>query len=136
VSATVGMSDDPKAKLRVDVLSLKRKDKLLVLTLQVTPTHMLIGTQALFTLLRIRFWSPELIDSVNLKQYSVVKASSSLASSVTSVRATSGQPMYLYAVFAAPPAGGDQAEPDLDGLGAGARRRAAVVRASIVSVGV
>jgi hypothetical protein len=51
VTATTGMAADPRGTIKVDVLSLKRKDKLLVLTLQVTPTNSLSEPQALFTLL-------------------------------------------------------------------------------------
>ena len=101
----IPISEDPKAKITVDVLSLRRKDKLLVLTAALTPTNSSDGAQAMFTLLGNGFWSPSLIDSVNLKQYSPVRVSGGgeLMTSVTSVRAVSGQPMYVYAVFAAPP---------------------------------
>jgi hypothetical protein len=104
-TAPVAMFDDARAKLKIDVLSLKRKDKLLILTLQVTPDNSLTGPKALFTLLGNHFWSPALIDSVNLKEYDTVSGSGQLQSGVTGVSAASGQPMYLYAVFAAPPAG-------------------------------
>jgi hypothetical protein len=99
------MYQDPRGTLTVDILSLRRKDKLLVLTLQVTPKDSLSQPQALFNLLGGTFWVPKLIDSVNLKEYDTVQGSSELQSSVTSTRAGSGQPMYLYAIFAAPPAG-------------------------------
>ncbi len=104
-TAPVAMFDDAHAKLKIDVLSLKRKDKLLILTLQVTPDNSLSGPKALFTLLGNHFWSPALIDSVNLKEYDTVSGSGQLQSGVTGVSAAAGQPMYLYAVFAAPPAG-------------------------------
>jgi hypothetical protein len=89
----------------VDVLALKRKDKLLILTAAVTPKNSLAEPQSLFRVLGNHSWFPKLIDTTNLKQYAVVRSGGSrLATSDLGVEAASGQPMFVYAVFAAPPA--------------------------------
>lgn len=105
VEARTGMEKDPAGTVKVDILGLKRKDKLLVMTAAVTPKNSLAEPQSLFLVLGSHSWSPTLIDTANLKQYSVVRASGGrLASGDLSVKAGSGQPMFVYAVFAAPPA--------------------------------
>lgn len=98
------MEADPKGTIKVDVLRLERKDKLLVMTAAVTPTNSLTGPTNLFRLLGDHSWRPRLIDSVNLKEYSPVTGNGALTSESTNVSAASGQPMFVYAVFAAPPA--------------------------------
>jgi hypothetical protein len=105
VKARTGMEKDPEGTVKVDILGLKRKDKLLILTAAVTPTNSLAEPQSLFRVLGSHSWSPTLVDTTNLKQYSVVRAKGGrLASGDLSVKAGSGQPMFVYAVFAAPPA--------------------------------
>jgi hypothetical protein len=104
VTAKTGMEKDPAGTVKVDLLGLKRKDKLVVLTAAVTPTTTLSEPQSLFRVLGSNSWTPSLIDTVNLKQYSVVRAADGLlASNDLAVKAGSGQPMFVYAVFAAPP---------------------------------
>ncbi|KQX61845.1 hypothetical protein [Angustibacter sp. Root456] len=104
VTAKTGMQKDPTATVKVDLLGLKRKEKLVVLTAAVTPTTTLSDPQSLFRVLGSNSWRPSLIDTVNLKQYSVVRADGRiLLSNDLVVRAGSGQPMFVYAVFAAPP---------------------------------
>ena len=104
VEARTGMEKDPEGTVKVDILGLKRKDKLLILTAAVTPTNSLAEPQNLFRVLGSHSWSPTLVDTANLKQYSVVRAKGGrLASGDLSVKAASGQPMFVYAVFAAPP---------------------------------
>ena len=104
VTAKVGMEKDPAATVKVDLLGLKRKDKIVVLTAAVTPTTSLTEPQKLFRVLGSNSWLPSLIDTVNLKQYSVVRAGGrTLSSNDLVVQAGSGQPMFVYAVFAAPP---------------------------------
>jgi hypothetical protein len=104
VEARTGMEDDPEGTVKIDVLGLKRKDKLLILTAAVTPDNSLARPQNLFSVLGNHTWRPTLVDTVNLKQYSVVRAQGGrLASADLSVKAASGQPMFVYAVFAAPP---------------------------------
>ncbi len=105
VEARTGMEKDPAGTVKVDILGLKRKDKLLILTAAVTPKNSLAEPQSLFRVLGSHSWSPTLVDTANLKQYSVVRArGGQLASGDLSVKAGSGQPMFVYAVFAAPPA--------------------------------
>lgn len=104
VTAKTGMEKDPEGTVKVDLLGLKRKDKLAVLTAAVTPTTTYDEPQNLFRVLGSSSWMPSLIDTVNLKQYSVVRADRQmLASADLTVKAASGQPMFVYAVFAAPP---------------------------------
>lgn len=105
VEAKTGMEDDPEGTVKVDILGLKRKDKLLILTAAVTPKTSLAERQNLFEVLGDRSWFPTLVDTANLKQYSVVRSGGSrLSSGDLSVEAASGQPMFVYAAFAAPPA--------------------------------
>lgn len=105
VEAKTGMEQDPEGTVKVDVLGLKRKDKLLVLTAAVTPQNSLAEPQSLFRVLGSHSWMPTLVDTVNLKQYSPVRAGgTSLRTGDLMVKAGSGQPMFVYAVFAAPPA--------------------------------
>lgn len=104
VRAKTGMEKDPAGTVKVDLLGLKRKDKLVVLTAAVTPTTTYTSPQNLFRVLGSNSWLPSLIDTVNLKQYRVVRADGrNLSSNDLVVRAGSGQPMFVYAVFAAPP---------------------------------
>jgi hypothetical protein len=105
VEAKTGMEDDPEGTVKVDVLGLKRKDKLLILTAAVTPKTSLAERQSLFEALGHHSWFPKLVDTANLKQYSVVRSGGSrLSSGDLTVESASGQPMFVYAVFAAPPA--------------------------------
>jgi hypothetical protein len=104
VRGKTGMEKDPAATVKVDLLGLERKDKVVVLTAAVTPTTTLSDPQNLFRVLGSNSWMPSLIDTVNLKQYAVVRAGGKiLSSNDLVVRAGSGQPMFVYAVFAAPP---------------------------------
>jgi hypothetical protein len=105
VQAKTGMEEDPDGSVKVDVLALKRKDKLLIMTAAVTPRNSLAEPQSLFTVLGKHSWFPTLVDTKNLKLYSVVRSGGSrLSSKDLGVKAASGQPMFVYAVFAAPPA--------------------------------
>ena len=104
VEAKTGMEEDPEGTVKVDVLGLKRKDKLLILTAAVTPQNSLAEPQSLFGVLGSHAWMPTLVDTVNLKQYSPVRArGTSMRTGDLTVKAASGQPMFVYAVFAAPP---------------------------------
>jgi hypothetical protein len=106
VTAAIGVDGDPKGHIKVEILSLKRKDKLLVMTARVTPTNTLTEPQFLYRVLGNHLWEPSLIDSVNLKQYGTVNSSGGpTKSGAVNVESVSGEPMYLYAIFAAPPAG-------------------------------
>lgn len=101
----VGYKEDHKAKAKIDILSLKRSGKLLVLTAAVTPQLSDDSLQpTLFALMGNHSFDPSLVDSVNLKQYSVVGGAGPMHSSDIAVRAGSGSSMFVYAVFAAPPA--------------------------------
>jgi hypothetical protein len=105
VEAKTGMEDDPEGTVKVDVLGLARKDKLLILTAAVTPQNSLAEPQSLFGVLGSHSWMPTLVDTVNLKQYSPVRAKGgAMRTGDLTVKAASGQPMFVYAVFAAPPA--------------------------------
>ena len=104
VEAKTGMEKDPEGTVKVDLLGLKRKDRLLILTAAVTPTNSLAEPQSLFQVLGSHTWRPTLVDTKNLKQYSVVRSGGPLSSGDLSAKAGSGQPMFVYAVFAAPPA--------------------------------
>ncbi|GMA88273.1 hypothetical protein GCM10025868_35230 [Angustibacter aerolatus] len=77
----------------------------MVLTMVLTPTIEPGGqrqTASLFDVFNQHVITPTLVDPVNLKQYRVVSGYSALQSDPTGVSASSGQPMFAYAVFAAP----------------------------------
>lgn len=99
-------AQDPDATLRVDILGLRRQDRLLLLTAAVTPTTTSSDARTLFAMLGQHTWTPKLVDTVNLKEYSAARAKSSsyLQTDDLGVSAVSGQPAYVYAAFAAPPA--------------------------------
>lgn len=100
---------DPKATTRVDVFGLQRHGKLLVLTAAVTQTTSApaFPQTSIFSALGAKFWSPELIDPVNLKLYKVVRSSGGdeLQTGPNSANAAIGQPLYVYAAFASPAPG-------------------------------
>jgi hypothetical protein len=103
LSAPAALKVDPKATLKIDILQLRRKDKLLQMTAVVTPKNTLAEPTDLVTLVDA-FWRPKLIDTVNLKQYSVVEAGGvALQSNPYGAETTSGVPLIVYAMFPAPP---------------------------------
>lgn len=93
-----------QGKLTVGVLPLQRKGKLMTLVLRMTPTAEPGGraTISLFDLLGQHSFRPTLLDNTHLKLYNVVTASGYLQSDDVGTQTTSGQPLYAYAVFAAP----------------------------------
>ena len=106
-SGRIPTDADPEASVTAEVLGLKRNGKLLVLTARLTRTTTQTGqSEALFNILGNAFFAPYLVDPVNLKQYTVVTSATGarLTSQESAVRAFPGQPMYVFAVFAAPPA--------------------------------
>jgi hypothetical protein len=97
-------SSDPDATARIDIYSIKRQGRLAILTLSITPKTNSTDSVAQFTFMGNHFFSPSLVDPVNLREYEVVSSSKgSLSTGNTSARSYSGQPMFVWAVFAAPP---------------------------------
>jgi hypothetical protein len=99
---------EPQHKVTVGILSLERKDKVAILKVVATPDFAdKSATQ------RIGFkdavhsfplwWLPTLLDLTNLKQYKVLAGSGGYLN-YEDGEAVSGQPIYAWAVFAAPPA--------------------------------
>lgn len=102
-----------EATVKVDLLDLRREDKLLVMTVGFTPEQE-EGEgepQNLFQWLGSKSWSPQVVDSTNLTIHDVVAAEGSVGgqgevkTAVVGNRFAPGQTQYGVAVFAAPPAG-------------------------------
>jgi hypothetical protein len=105
VTSSVPYSKDPKATAKFDIYSVRRQGKLAIMTLSVTPKFSSPDPAALFTLMGAQFFSPTMVDPVNLRAYGVVSSGSgNLATSAPNAQAFSGQPMFVWAAFAAPPA--------------------------------
>lgn len=100
------VKDAADAEVTVDLLGLQRRDKLLVATFRFTPSTDTETTDSLYRWLGSKSWSPSLIDPVNLKRYTTVNTSGQglLQSEYIGNRVGDGQPLFVYAVFAAPPA--------------------------------
>lgn len=97
---------DLKATARFDVYSIKRQGKLAILTMSVTPTFSTVKRVSLFGLMGERGFRPTLVDPINLRSYRVVRSNSSpLITDEVGAKAHSGEPMFIWAAFAAPPAG-------------------------------
>ena len=99
----------PARKVTVGILSLERKDRIAILKVVVTPEFTDLPATEL-----IQFedalgqsgwhWTPTLLDLANLKKYKVLHGGGEFLN-LENGEAFSGQPMYGWAVFAAPPAG-------------------------------
>lgn len=97
----------PQRKVTVGILSLERKDRLAVLKVVITPEFTDLApteTVSHFKALGDSSWRPTLLDLRNLKEYRVLSGSGGPLS-FEEGEAVSGQPIYAWAVFAAPPAG-------------------------------
>lgn len=93
--------------MRVDLISLRRQDDLLVLTVGFTPEGDGNASSSYFGWTG-NTYSPSLIDTENLKKHSVVDSDDGSLVTGTGAASTqigSGQTLYTYAVFAAPPEG-------------------------------
>ena len=97
----------PARKVTVGILSLERKGRLAILKVVVTPdfadrpaSEIISLTNALDVTLT---WQPHLLDLTNLKSYRVVGGSAGYLN-FEEGKAVSGQPIYGWAAFAAPPA--------------------------------
>lgn len=105
LTAPAAYTKDPKAKALIDIFSITRQGRLATLTMAVTPTFDSVDSVSLFTLMGHHTFRPTMVDPINLRKYDVVTSRSSrLSSSETSTRAYSGEAMFIWAVFAAPPA--------------------------------
>ncbi len=106
---TFPIAGDPKSTLKIDVLALRRSGKIVTLALAMTPTYTAsakagTGSQTLTKQLGYGEWRPYAIDTKNLTQHDVAKTGEgSLSSAANRLELVSGQPVYAYAVFAAPP---------------------------------
>lgn len=104
IQAKSPATNDPDARVTVDLLALKRSGKLLVATFAFTPQSSNDQAQPLsFWLPSNVFWQPKLIDPVNLRLHKVVSADGDLQTGFVSAMVASGQTFYAFAVFGAPP---------------------------------
>jgi len=113
-SRQFALPGNPQRKVTVGILSLERKDKVAILKLVVTPEFAdlpaseLIGFQKSLNESGGFVWAPTLLDLKNLKKYKVLHSPGMDGSGMLLFgdgEAASGQPIYGWAVFAAPPVG-------------------------------
>jgi hypothetical protein len=101
------VKDDPKATLKIDLLGLKRQDKMLIATYAFTVTS--TGESKarwLYDYLGDQGWSPTLVDTKNLKLHKPLRAPGGGDIAATSYQGNKfapGQVSYAFAVFGAPP---------------------------------
>jgi hypothetical protein len=108
VQVPMSLDNDQQARLKIDVLGLKRQGKVLVLTAALTPTTSQTDALNLYEMLGQQSWQPQLIDVNNLKLHRVATAGSGeLRSKDIGDRVPSGSTLLVEATFAAPPAGVD-----------------------------
>jgi hypothetical protein len=101
--------DKPQRKVTVGILSLERKDRIAILKVVVTPEFTDLPASELIPFADalgqgIWHWQPTLLDLTNLKKYKVLYGDGEFLN-LEKGKAISGQPIYGWAVFAAPPAG-------------------------------
>lgn len=106
VTAPLPYRADQEATGRFDIYSIKRQGKLAILTMSVTPTFSTKESPSLYSLLgAAASFSPELVDPINLRVYTVVRATNGpLSTNPVRSRTSSGRPLFIWAAFAAPPA--------------------------------
>ena len=96
-------ADEP-TDMTVDLISLKRQGDLMVLTVGVTPDKASKAKPSTFFDWTQSVFSPQVIDTKNLKVHNVAKADSlQVATGSSTVEFGPDQTMYMYAAFAAPP---------------------------------
>jgi hypothetical protein len=113
-SKQFALPGNPQRKVTVGILSLERKDRVAILKVVLTPEFAdlpaseLIGFQQAIDEGGAFIWQPTLLDLKNLKKYNVLHAPRTAGEGALlfqNGKAVSGQPIYGWAVFAAPPAG-------------------------------
>lgn len=96
---------DEGTDMTVDLFSLKRQDKLMVLTVGITPDKSSDADASTFFGWTDTLFRPQIVDSKNLKVHEVVTGGEDkpVSTESSSSQFGPGQTLYLYAVFAAPP---------------------------------
>lgn len=96
-------ADEP-ADMTVDLISLKRQGELMVLTVGITPDEESDAGPSTFINWTEGVFSPQVIDTKNLKVHNVAKSKAvQVATGSSTVEFGPGQTLYMYAAFAAPP---------------------------------
>lgn len=96
-------ADEP-TDMTVDLISLKRQGELMVLTVGVTPDEKSTGEPDSFFGWTESIFSPQVIDTKNLKVHNVAKSKATpVATGSSTVEFGPDQTLYMYAAFAAPP---------------------------------
>jgi hypothetical protein len=104
VEQTVHRPGNPDDQLTLGVLSLRVEGAVMVLHVVVTPHFASVDeheTVSSFDVFRPRRFAPVLVDRTNLKEYSVISDNGSYWVS-EGVESRNGEPMVLWAVYAAP----------------------------------
>lgn len=96
---------DQPTDMTVDLISLKRQDELMVLTVGVTPDKKAKGKADSYFGWTGTSFMPQVVDTTNLKVHNVVKEKGGgyVYTPSMSTNFGPGQTSYMYAVFAAPP---------------------------------
>ncbi len=98
---------DPAATLDIAVLQLRRSGKTVVLTYSVTPHTTQDKADNLYQWFGESGTQPTLVDTTNLRLHRIPEQSNGVSGDVmtnlVNLKAASGQTVYVYAVFAAPP---------------------------------
>jgi hypothetical protein len=109
VEQTVALPGSPDDKAAVGVQSLTVEGKTMVLRLVVTPDFASVSDSDTVSLgdamdVGAQFFgvSLRLLDRENLKEYSVIHGNTDWWASAAQISARNGEPMYAFAVFAAP----------------------------------
>ncbi|MDO5696546.1 MAG: hypothetical protein Q4G51_01095 [Dermatophilus congolensis] len=84
--------------ITVDLLELKRSDKVLYGSFRVTNKGDYTGTKVLHQITGNVYWQPSLLDTTNLKEYEAIRQITSAANG----RALANQPVYVHAGWAYP----------------------------------
>lgn len=108
ISKQFAIPGSSQRKVTVGILSLERKGKVAVLKVVVTPEFADLKANETVPFGRALgqfgfHWTPDLLDLTNLKKYTVLWTDSKWLN-YEDGEAVSGQPIYGWAVFAAPPA--------------------------------
>ena len=97
-------SGGAQAELKLDLLTVTRRDKVVLVNYAVTPTRAGEEDMNLYSWLGNQSPRPRLVDTKNLKLYAPLgEGDTSMQTEAIGPRFSSGQTLYGYAMFSAPP---------------------------------
>ena len=107
VTVPAVVKDDPAATMKVDLLGLKRQDKVVIATYSFVVTSTSTDDEWLWDYLGRQIWNPTLVDTKNLKLHQVLRPVGGGTEVMTTYKGSKfapGQTYFAFAAFAAPPA--------------------------------